>query len=64
MPRIPLQVLVLPFRQGADGMIEYAIFRRSDYAEARPSLKTTISRKKPRAESGLPGSARVVSART
>lgn len=33
MPRIPLQVLVLPFRQGTDGAIEYAIFRRADYAD-------------------------------
>jgi dihydroneopterin triphosphate diphosphatase len=33
MPRIPLQVLVLPFRQGADGMIEYAIFRRNDHGD-------------------------------
>jgi 8-oxo-dGTP pyrophosphatase MutT (NUDIX family) len=33
MPRIPLQVLVLPFRQGTDGTIEYAIFRRADYAD-------------------------------
>lgn len=31
MPRIPLQVLVLPFRQVKDGMIEYAIFRRNDH---------------------------------
>jgi len=30
MSRIPLQVLVLPFRQSTDGAIEYAIFRRSD----------------------------------
>ena len=33
MPRIPLQVLVLPFRQGTDGVIEYAVFRRSDYGD-------------------------------
>jgi dihydroneopterin triphosphate diphosphatase len=33
MPRIPLQVLVLPFRQGTDGTIEYAIFRRSDHRD-------------------------------
>jgi len=31
MPRIPLQVLVLPFRQGTDGVIEYAVFRRSEW---------------------------------
>jgi dihydroneopterin triphosphate diphosphatase len=33
MPRISFQVLVLPFRQGRDGTIEYAIFRRADYAD-------------------------------
>jgi dihydroneopterin triphosphate diphosphatase len=33
MPRIPLQVLVLPFRQGRDGANEYAIFRRSDHSD-------------------------------
>jgi dATP pyrophosphohydrolase len=33
MPRIPLQVLVLPFRHSPDGTIEYAIFRRGDYAD-------------------------------
>lgn len=33
MPRIPLQVLVLPFRQSTDGMIEYAIFRRNDHGD-------------------------------
>ena len=30
MARIPIQVLVLPFRRCADGRIEYAIFRRRD----------------------------------
>lgn len=33
MLRIPLQVLVIPFRENADGTIEYAIFRRGDYAD-------------------------------
>ena len=31
--RLPLQVLVLPFRRRADGRIQYAIFRRSDFAD-------------------------------
>ncbi len=34
MARAPLQVLVLPFRYAAGGSIEYAIFRRSDHADA------------------------------
>jgi dihydroneopterin triphosphate diphosphatase len=33
MARIPLQVLVLPFRRCADWRIEYAIFRRRDYSD-------------------------------
>jgi dATP pyrophosphohydrolase len=33
MGRLPQQVLVLPFRRGADGAFQYALFRRSDYAE-------------------------------
>jgi dihydroneopterin triphosphate diphosphatase len=33
MPRLPLQVLVLPFRRRVDGQIEYAIFRRRDVAD-------------------------------
>jgi dATP pyrophosphohydrolase len=33
MARAPLQVLVLPFRRQADNSIEYAIFRRTDYAD-------------------------------
>ena len=31
--RLPLQVLVLPFRRHADGRIEYAIFKRGDFAD-------------------------------
>jgi dATP pyrophosphohydrolase len=34
MARAPLQVLVLPFRRRADGVIEYAVFRRADHADA------------------------------
>lgn len=30
MTRAPFQVLVLPFRTGADGAPEYAVFRRAD----------------------------------
>jgi len=30
MARAPLQVLVLPFRRRADGVLEYAVFRRAD----------------------------------
>lgn len=30
MTRLPLQVLVLPFRRRGDGEIEYAIFKRGD----------------------------------
>jgi dihydroneopterin triphosphate diphosphatase len=33
MARVPLQVLVLPFRRSTDGRIEYAIFRRRDYTD-------------------------------
>jgi dihydroneopterin triphosphate diphosphatase len=33
MARLPLQVLVLPFRRCADGTTEYAIFRRRDYSD-------------------------------
>jgi dihydroneopterin triphosphate diphosphatase len=33
VPRIPLQVLVLPFRQSTDGTVEYAIFRRAHYGD-------------------------------
>jgi dATP pyrophosphohydrolase len=33
MARLPLQVLVLPFRRCADGTTEYAIFRRRDHAD-------------------------------
>ena len=34
MARLPLQVLVLPFRRRSDGRIEFAIFRRRDFAQA------------------------------
>ena len=34
MARAPLQVLVLPYRYGADGGIEYAILRRRDHIDA------------------------------
>lgn len=34
MARLPLQILVLPYRYRADRAVEYAIFRRSDHAEA------------------------------
>lgn len=30
MPRAPFQVLVFPYRRRADGVIEYALFRRVD----------------------------------
>jgi dATP pyrophosphohydrolase len=30
MDRAPFQVLILPFRRGTDGALEYAIFRRAD----------------------------------
>jgi dATP pyrophosphohydrolase len=33
MARAPLQILVLPFRRRAEGGIEYAIFKRRDYAD-------------------------------
>lgn len=34
MARLPLQVLVLPFRHRIGGQIEFAIFRRRDFADA------------------------------
>jgi len=34
MARVPIQVLVLPYRYCANGGIEYAIFRRRDHAVA------------------------------
>src|ERR1700681_3501952 len=33
MARAPLQILVLPFRRRAEGSVEYAIFKRRDYAD-------------------------------
>jgi dihydroneopterin triphosphate diphosphatase len=33
MARLPLQVLVFPFRRRVGGQIEYAIFRRRDFAD-------------------------------
>ena len=33
MARAPLNVLVFPFRRRADGLVEYALFRRADDAE-------------------------------
>ncbi|MCP4642457.1 MAG: NUDIX pyrophosphatase [bacterium] len=36
MARAPFQVLVIPFRRGADGVPEYAVFRRSDAGYWQP----------------------------
>jgi dihydroneopterin triphosphate diphosphatase len=34
MARVPIQVLVLPYRYVADGVVEYAILRRRDHVDA------------------------------
>jgi dATP pyrophosphohydrolase len=33
MPRLPINVLVLPFRETMEGGLEYAVFRRADVAD-------------------------------
>jgi dihydroneopterin triphosphate diphosphatase len=70
MPRIPLQVLVLPFRQSTEGTIEYAIFRRGDHdddcwqglaggAEAGESAEQA-ARREAREEAGIPADAPLI----
>jgi dATP pyrophosphohydrolase len=67
MARAPLQVLVLPFRYAADGSIEYAIFRRGDYADAcwqgvaggaeQGESAAEAARREMREEAGIPSAA-------
>lgn len=65
VPRAPMQVVVIPFRMGADGAPEYALFRRSDDAKWQPiaggaedaETATMAARREAAEEAGLPRTA-------